>query len=228
MISAILGVFAACGLAVLFSTARRQQTAAMLERSKLLDGMRHLLVRPSLRIGPDGFPAIAGYLPDGRRATAILIIDTLVTRRLPQLWLAVTVQNVIPEPHPSVGVLARPTNAEFYSQVHDLPDRLEPPTGFSHFALIRGEDMRPENWARVAPVLRQAFGDPKLKEVAAIRGSVRIVRQAAEGERGAHLLLRQIRFSDGIDPDLLGRAVAEADMLANALCPTAAASRLSA
>jgi hypothetical protein len=47
---------------------------------------------------------------------------------------------------------------------------------------------------------------------------VRIIRQVAEGERGAHLLLRQIRFeTTAIAPDTVTRCIADADLLREAL-----------
>lgn len=38
------------------------------------------------------------------------------------------------------------------------------------------------------------FADPRVKEITLTPKGVRIVRQAAEGQRGEHLLLRQVVF----------------------------------
>jgi hypothetical protein len=49
-----------------------------------------LLSEPGITIAPDQFPVVTGLIGDGRPVRIELIADTMVTRRLPQLWLKVT------------------------------------------------------------------------------------------------------------------------------------------
>ena len=64
--------------------------SAMLHRRRLLDEAYGLLDEPGITIAPDQFPIVTGRITDGRQVRIELIADTMVTRRLPQLWLKVT------------------------------------------------------------------------------------------------------------------------------------------
>ena len=67
-------------------------------------------------------------------------------------------------------------------------------------------------------ISRQIFSDNRVKEVLVTPGAARIVRQASEGERGAHVLLRQARFPiAAIDPAMVLTAIEEADAMSAAL-----------
>jgi hypothetical protein len=71
---------------------------------------------------------------------------------------------------------------------------------------------------RAGEALRGIFSDLRVKEAAATPQGVRIVRQVAEGARGAHLLLRRSDFAlVTIAPDSVLEAVADADALRDAL-----------
>jgi hypothetical protein len=201
--------------------------AALARRQGMLDEAAALLSNARISFAPDHFPILVGRLGDGRQTKIELIADTMVTRRLPQLWLRVTLSEVGECNRPTIGALARPTGAEYYSLVHDMPEWLTPPeTGAS--LLMRGDGrataLQIEN---VVAVFRSLFADPALKEAVISPRGTRVIRQAAQGERGAHLLLRQIRFPiTAISPDLVSKAIAEAAALSKTLsgreAPTAA------
>jgi hypothetical protein len=218
MITALFAVLAAAGLGGLTLMARREHRAALDARARLLDPVAGLFAASRIEMAADGFPMLTGRLPDRRQVTVELVPDTLVMRRLPQLWLVVTLRESVERRRPSIGALARPTGAEFYSLVHGMPERIETPAGLDPAILMRGERFGAAEAQRVAPVLAELFADLRVKEIAATPRGLRIVRQASEGERGAHLLLRQSRFPlAAVSPDLVARAVAEADRLREAL-----------
>src|SRR6185436_554394 len=143
----------------------------------------------------------------------------LVMRRLPQLWLVVTLSETAKRARPSFGALARPTGAEFYSRISELPERIEPPPGLDSSILIRGNAaLSGASAARAGEALHRLFADKRVKEVMVTPKGVRIVRQASQGERGAHLLLRQVRFPlEAVQPDLVLTAIEEADAMRDAL-----------
>jgi hypothetical protein len=197
----------------------RDQRAALAARRRLLDDILPLVGSPDFSVAPDGFPRIEGSLPGQRAVRVSLVPDTLVVRRLPQLWLIVTVRERAAPSHATVGAMARPNGAEFYSQVHDLPERIEPPPGLDPSILLRGDrTLDPDEAKSFGRALQDIFSDPRVKEVVATPESVRVVRQASEGERGAHLLLRQARFSETPLPRaLFEAALADAGRLREAL-----------
>ena len=197
--------------------AMRDQREAMAERSGLLAEAGHVLSDAKTVIGPDQYPVVTGRIPDGRQVKIELIADTLVTRRLPQLWLRVTLYDTSPI-RPTIGALARPTGSEYYSLVHDMPQWMAPPISATPL-LVRGDGTATP--AQIEFALRHfasLFAELSVKEAVISPRGVRIVRQAAQGERGAHLLLRQSRFSIATVPASdIDKAIAMAISLAEAL-----------
>ena len=214
----LLAGFVALGLAALAAIAVRERRTAFRQRRGLLDAAAGEVAGSAIRPGPDGFPTLSGRLPDGRAIDLELVVDTLQFRRLPQLWLKVTIRETEPRPWPRIGALARPTGTEFYAVTPSFPARVLPPAGVAEGLLIRGDGTAgPDGIGRNCRAFTALFQDGGLKEAAIMPRGVRIVRQVAEGDRGAHLLLRQARFAPpAVAPDLLRRAIADAALLRDA------------
>lgn len=188
------------------------------KRRRLLDEAARLFPDAQISFAPDHFPILVTHLEDGRQVRIELLADTMVTRRLPQLWLRVTLSEISECSRPAIGALARPTGAEYYSLVHDLPQWMAPPE--TETSLLVRSDGRGSTWQieRAATMFRQLFSDPALKEAVISPRGTRIIRQAAQGERAAHMLLRQIRFAVGaISVDLVQKAISEATALSRVL-----------
>ena len=209
------GLFVVLGLLGLWVLAQRQHREALAARAGLLDGISAHFPGASIKVGGDGFPVLTGRMPDRRNLTVALLPDTLVMRRLPQLWLIVTLRERIEVPRMSVGALVRPTGAEFYSRISDFAHRIETPDGLNPELLLRGDrQLGSADRRRIGSVLGGIFVDPRIKEIAVTPRGVRIVYQAAEGDRGNHLLLRQVRFPDlNIELEVVTRLVTAADRL---------------
>jgi hypothetical protein len=147
-----------------------------------------------------------------------LISDTMVIRRLPQLWASLTYLDTLTGV-PSLAVLVRPAGYEFYSLTSSLPYGLDPPTDFPPEVLVRGSD------ARAAQLLKQLrlqlatiLADPRVKEIAITSKGLRIVSQMAEGRRGEHLLLRQAVFDEAVvRPSELYKRLEELEALRDAV-----------
>jgi hypothetical protein len=197
------------GAVVLALKARRDHREILALRSGMLDDCARLLSRPKISIGPDSFPALTGELEDGRTARVDLIADTLVTRRLPQLWLRLTVIDETPRRDFSIGALARATGAEFYSIVANLPERVALTSQLPIVA--RGANIPDRVERNCAMVLERLFSDAQLKEAVAKPGGLRIVRQTSQGDRASHLVLRQVRFGISVVPaEILRLAIDDA------------------
>ena len=207
-------IFALAAIAALVAIATRQHGRALERRRHLLDAAARLFADGTVSVAPDGFPALDARLPDRRRVRAELISDTLVFRRLPQLWLKLTLVEHAEMARPSIGALSRPTGAEFYSMVHGLPRWLEPPPGDASM-LMRGDGRAsPPQVERAGAAFQALFRDQKMKEAVIMPRGVRLVCQAAEGELGHHAILRQARFSiETVSPELVRKALAELEML---------------
>ncbi|MBS0251944.1 MAG: hypothetical protein JSR78_12865 [Proteobacteria bacterium] len=192
--------FALIGLVVITVVAIREHRRIIAARRPLLDGCAAALSEPKITYGGDGFPTLEGF-HGGRYLRAELFPDTMTIRRLPQLWLKLTL--IEPRPRlPEFSLLVRPSGYEFYSLTAAHAVVLQPPADIAAEILVKGSSHTSQNSLdRSAPALRRIFSDPRMKEAAVTARGIRLVWQAAEGARGEHLIFRQCRF-DSANVDL--------------------------
>lgn len=214
---AFLAVLVA-GFAGLGWLLNRERSALWRRRRALLADCRPLFERVEQADGVGGFPRLSGEIA-GRRVVVELMPDTMTLRRLPQLWLSLTV--IMPLPGGAAfGVLARPSGSEFYARTPDLPVRLEPPAGLPEDVMVRGRRRGAAFLAQAERAIADLMADPRVKEVLVMPAGLRVVFQAAEGQRGQHLLLRQCDFGDaGFDPALFMRLYDGLEEIARRLSP---------
>lgn len=210
-------VFCLAGVAFIAALARRELSRDLEARRGLLDTAVGLLDDARVSIGADGYPRLDGK-SGGNRVSLEVVADSLVPRRLPQLWLKLTMLTPEAAERASIGVLARPFGTEFYSRVLGLPDTIAPPFAADFSLLARGRDVTTTTIDRTGALFRRLFADPTLKEVVITPRGAGIVRQIAEGDRGAHVLYRQMRFPVARVPaDLVRTGLAELKLLNDAL-----------
>lgn len=189
---------------VLFWLYVREKRATEQVRGSALDACAELLegdVR--IRRQMDGFPVLTGHYT-GKRAVLRATADTLIPRKLPSLWLEVSILTQIPFTA-RLSYLIRPVNTEFFSPSFRLARRLDIPSDWpQEAAMLRtDEEGTVPSLDALAGPLRQLCADRRVKEVVISPRGVRIVYLADEGDRGSYLLLRQARFDpEPIDPAL--------------------------
>lgn len=210
-------IFCLAGIAVVAARARKELRADLDIRRAMLDDAASLLVDPSVTIGTDGYPSLSGT-HGGKHVSMEVVADSLVPRRLPQLWLKLTLLSPQGRPRPSIGALARPFGTEFYSRVLALPDTIQPTFKVDFPLLMRGRDVTEAAMQRTSGLFRTLLADPLLKEVVITSRGAELVRQIAEGDRGAHILYRQMRFPITRVPcELVRNGLAELDLLDDVL-----------
>lgn len=193
----------------------RQGRRSAAWRAGLLSPCAALLEAPRLGRDRAGFATLDGVRDDAPVAVR-LIPEALVHRRLPQLWLSVSLRRPLPT-GAVLDVLRRPAGAEFYAPA-DLPRRLDTPAGWPADTLVRGTPGAAALLRQAEPILGEILADPRVKEVLVTPRGLRLVVQAAEGARGAYLLLRGSRFDlDHVAPALLDEMLAGLDRLTHAL-----------
>ena len=215
-------LFCVAGVAVIAALARKELRNDLQQRRTLLDAAAGLLENPSVTVAGDGYPRLIGTC-DGRKVSLEVVPDSLVPRRLPQLWLKLTLLMPEASPRPSIGVLARPIGTEFYSRVLGLPDTIAPSFAVDFPLLMRGRGATDAAIQRTSGLFRTLFADPELKEIVITPRGAGTVRRIAEGDRGAHVLYRQMRFPvTQVSPEFVRNALAELHLLNDALEPSPA------
>ena len=216
-------LFCVAGVAAIAALARKDLRNVLQQRGTLLDAAAGLLENPSVTVGGDGYPQLVGTCGDGHQVSLEVVPDSLVPRRLPQLWLKLTLLKPEAAPRPSIGVLARPVGTEFYSRVLGLPDTIAPPFAADFPLLMRGRGATEAAIQRTSGLFRTLFADPELKEIVITPRGAGTVRRIAEGDRGAHVLYRQMRFPvTQVSPEFVRNALAELHLLNDALEPSPA------
>src|SRR5690606_19583795 len=111
-------------------------------------------------------------------------------------------------------------------RVLGLPDSIAPSFATDFPLLMRGRGATEAAIERTSDLFRTLFADPALKEIVITPLGAGTVRQIAQGDRGAHVLYRQMRFPvKQVSPEFVRNALAELQLLNGALQPAAAAWR---
>lgn len=183
----------ACGLALSFIvTARRlwvEAARGRAARAAYLSVLPPLLAEPHLRLEPSGYPRLAGRFA-GHAVDVQAVPDALTLRKLPVLWLLVT----LTEAQPLAGetrIMVRPSGLEPFSTFANLPAETAAPPGFPAHCVVRTTAPHHLPPAHVMALLARLFEDPALKEVVLSPAGLRLVRLAEEAPRGAYLLFRE-------------------------------------
>lgn len=152
--------------------------------------------------GSVGYPRLAGRyrsLP----VQVLPVVDTLPTRRLPALWLLVTVQSAMPT-SARFDLMMRPTAATTFSNFDLLPTTLQLPAGFPEGAVLRTDDPQHMLSPQVVIPHLDVFADVRAKELLITPNGVRLVWLLAEADRARYGVFRDAVFGDvDLDPDLL-------------------------
>ncbi len=137
------------------------------------------------------------------------IVDHVVFRKIPSLWLKVTL--IAPVRFRGIfDLLMRAQGSEFYSPFGDLAQRITVPPGWPADASIGSDDaeaMPPLDL--IAPHIR-LLADPRMKELLITPRGVRLVYQVQQAERVYYMVMRQIEFAQARLPASLARALLNA------------------
>jgi hypothetical protein len=128
------------------------------------------------------------------------VVDHMAWRKLPVLWLKVSVL----KPNPYAGVLdflMRPLGTEFYSPSGHLDHQLKLPEAWPQDALLCTDDPSTMPPMELMTPHMQLFANTKMKELVVTPMGVRLVCQIWQASRTHYVTLREIRF----DGELLDR-----------------------
>ncbi|MFM7446125.1 MAG: hypothetical protein ACKO2N_19890, partial [Tabrizicola sp.] len=118
------------------------------------------------------------------------IPDTLTFRKLPALWVLVT----LPEPLPldaTLDLMARPSGNEPFTRFATLPQSLPTPPNLPKEIAIRTDDAPRLPPPDLIAAHADLFQDPRVKELVLSPKGLRIVILAEEADRGRYLIFRE-------------------------------------
>lgn len=197
---------------------RRAMASRRAARAGYLDACQPLFSDLRRSIGPSGFARQSGRYR-GRMFDLQVVADTLATRKLPTLWLLVS----LPEPMPVAAtwdLMQRPTGIESFSHFARLPFQQPLPAGMPDTAALRSDAALP----MPEPVRSQLdlFDDPRAKELLISPRGLRLVWLVEEADRGRYLIFRDaemghVPLDAAMLPPLLNRLTALAEALTKAL-----------
>lgn len=216
LLAIVVGLGAA--LAVLMWKTTRAAKARSALRAGYFDAVQPLFSKGLKAVAPTGFPRLSGQV-QGQTFDLQAVPDTLTFRKLPALWLLVT----LPAPLPVRGVfdlMIRPMGVEPFSNFSTLNAQIAVPDGFPTDCAIRCDDP-----ALIPPeaLLRRhlgLFADARVKELVISPKGVRIVWLAEEADRGRYLLFRDAEMGvvplppEQLHPLMAALLALQADILA--------------
>lgn len=191
------------GLGLLFLLWRQWRIAAKklaAQPMQLFSQVQNLLDNPEIIKGEAvGTWTLIGQY-QGHAFQLKAIIDTLATRKLPSLWLMVT----LPEAQPvkaSLDLVMRPTALTSFSNFDFLPHTLQTPDGFPAHAILRTEDPAICPAPEVLLPYLELFEGRTGKEFLISPKGLRIVVLVAEVDRLRYGVFREADFGETvIDP----------------------------
>ncbi|WP_136645606.1 hypothetical protein [Tabrizicola sp. YIM 78059] len=179
---AILGLWLALRLI-------RETRARDSARAAYFDAVKTLFQGGQVQLQPTGFARLIGRR-DGLTFDLQALPDTLTFRKLPALWVMVTLPEALPL-NATIDLMARPSGNEPFTRFASLPQTLPTPPGLAKEVAIRTDDA-----AQVPPeslIRRHAdlFDDRRVKELLISPNGLRIVILAEEADRGRYLIFRE-------------------------------------
>jgi hypothetical protein len=161
-------------------------------RRHMLDAARDVMTDVSETPLATGFVRLTGTY---RGAPALLepVVDTLSVRKLPVLWLMVTVPTPV-----AVGgtfdLLMRASGTEVFSRYRQVAHSIGVPDGFPDWAGIRSDN--PDEMPPFDVIRRylQRFHDGHGKELLITPKGLRMVVMVDQADRGGYLIFRDTRF----------------------------------
>jgi hypothetical protein len=217
----VLALIAAAALALAYIYRRDRQRIDS-ERTVLFEDLRGLLSGAELSRVALEYPKLRGRYK-GHDVVIDAVLDNLAVRKVPSLWLRVTLFANMPFAG-SCDILARSHNVEFYSPSNSFDHAVRVPDGWPQHVSIKCDDPATAPDLALLDPHVGLFNDERAKEMLVTPRGIRLVRQAAQAARAEYLVLRQSHFGAVTVPretvvHLLDRALAIADDLRAAGCP---------
>lgn len=187
MISYLVGAFLLAAFGGLLWQNRAAFRHRGVARAAYFDEVAPLFPTLIRRVEPSGFTRLSGVWR-GLRFDLQAVPDTLTFRKLPTLWVMVTLTENVAVTG-AVHIMMRPTASEVFSHYGLMPEGVALPPDYPPDCALRCEDA---SRLPLTVIANEAalFQDHRVKELAFSQKGLRIVLLGEEAERGRYLLYR--------------------------------------
>lgn len=203
------------GLALLWWFHQRTNRRLAAGRMALVAEVPRVLAAAEIAPGPALYPVVHGIYA-GRACRIEPHLDGMAVRKLPVLWLFVTVEAAVPQPL-RLSAMMRPSNLEYWSPASELDEIARPDPSMPDRLIVRAGAGGSVRLASVLAAHGDFFTDGKGKEILIDTGRVRLVTMIEEADRSIYLVYRQARLSgETIPAELIETVCARAVAIAKA------------
>ena len=161
-------------------------------KAHLFDEVLAILDGGKLKQEGKDFPQVSGGFL-GYEVKLSLIEDTVAVRKIPPLWLLITIQGKTAI-QGSFDLIVRPSNNEFYSPAWQWNGNLQVPSHWPQHSVIKYQDSLVDI-AKIDALVPKLFRDERAKELLITPSVLRITYMAKQAERGEYLIMRNSVFS---------------------------------
>jgi len=172
---------------------QRSQLVLKRNRAMLFEHCDGMLDNSSTYYEANGFPVIKGHY-SGFDVQLNLIPDTIVMRKVPPLWLMVSIK-ANKQSKGSMDFIVRPQNIEFYSPGWHWDGLFKVPSNWPQYSIAKYRDTK-ASVSVLDKFIPDLFKDEKVKQLLITPDSLRITYMAKQAIRGEYLLTRSAVFDD--------------------------------
>ncbi|MEX1200138.1 MAG: hypothetical protein WEB02_05055 [Methylophaga sp.] len=191
-------VMAAVFSVLLWRMYRRHHHAVMQARTSLLSQSSQVIDIKKTVDDRAGFRHLVGEYA-GNTVSLKLEVDNLTARKLPVMWLHITMLRPM-NSEGSLDILVRPHTSDVFSPGWNWNAAVTPLKNWPEHARYVSRDRAP-SLQMIDNDVRTIFTDQRAKELLITPGSVRLTYLIRQAERGQYLLLRSAEFDmQPIDP----------------------------
>lgn len=189
-------------------------------RAGYLDGCVPLFASVQKGLADTGFARLSGQY-GGQTFDVQVVPDSLNLRKLPTLWLLVTLVDRVPVAG-TYDVMQRATGIETFSKFGTLPELTDVPAGFPEGSTIRSDVSGALPSAAVIARYLGGLDTARLKELVVAPTGLRVVWLIEEADRGRYLLFRDAEMgaqplaADALAPLMTGLGGLWADLRTDA------------
>lgn len=145
------------------------------------------------QVGQD-FPSLTGRYRDQEFSIKV-IVDTLTFRKIPVLWLQVTLLRALPGVA-TTDLLVRVQNNEFYAPANSLPYQLPQPPYWPDGVFVKTDDPARAPSVELLDRHMDFFSVPQAKEMLLTPKGARLVWMLDQGKRADYMVLRIADFAE--------------------------------